>query len=123
MNSYIIPIASIIIGTVISIILLKNYKTSERILYAILTEVISFALCTFFLDYIALLISSFLNPSINYNMLFSIGVLVGFVMLAPSYSYCINKYSKNKKKGSFISLALIASIIYILILVIISLFI
>ena len=122
MDSYILPIVSIIIGTIISFLILKNYKTLERIGYVITAEVVSFALCNFLLNFIALLISSAFNPGVDYNIMFAIGGLEGFIILAPCYSYCINKYSKNKKKGSFIASAIIASAIYIVILVIISLF-
>lgn len=120
MPGYIIPLTSIIIGTIISIIILNNYKGSEKVMIAIAAEVILFVL-NFILVYIALIISTFLKPNIDYNMLFAIGTLLAMIFLGPAYCYCINKNKKNKKTSSLILNIFIQSIIYIIILSITSL--
>lgn len=121
MPDYIIPIISIIIGTIIGMMFLRKYDLLEKFAISITIEILLY-IFNFILVYIALILISMFKTDIDYNMLVAIGTLFAIVILGPCFCYSINKYGKDKKISNCIFLIFIFIFIYLLILFIISLF-
>lgn len=115
MDVFIILIS--IIGMLVGILLLKDFRIYKKIIIIINIDLFLYLFHAPIIYISVILVNNICkNKNIDLYYWIAIGMFLAFSVLTPMYAYSINRYKKNKKVSDFILSLSIATIIFIVFL-------
>lgn len=106
-----------IIGTLMGILLLKDYRIYKKIIIIISIDLFLYLFHAPIIYNSVLLVNNICkNRNVDLYYWIAIGMFLSFSILTPMYAYSINKYKKNKKVWNFMLSLSITTIIFIVFL-------
>lgn len=106
-----------IVGMLIGILLLRDFRIYKKIIIVISIDLFLYLFHAPII-YISIILVNNIDENINVNLYYwiAMGMFLSFSVLAPMYAYSINRYKKNKKISDFILSLLATTIIFIMLL-------